>query len=188
MTPRVAVGLLLSTILACGFFGQGHAQVRDWDDIDCVGSRLAIPAGLKCRATQEYQVGQVNAKGSGKGTMRRWSASGRVNGIKFFYYLFEVTSVGTGTGDSRSLVEAIIDSSPQGRGAEDFSPLTKRSGVDFVTFTGGAGERCVGIRKYGPSSKTGFKWLLNATRCAPKGRPASDPEIDKFISEANPRS
>lgn len=108
-----------------------------------------------------------------------------MNGVKLYYYVIEATSPQSSIRETNSL-----ETGMQGinKGAKDFSAMVKRGGADFVTFTSASGEPCAGMRKYGPSSKTGFKWIMNATRCAPKGKPASDAETDKFIADAGYRS
>jgi hypothetical protein len=161
-------------------------QIRVWADVDCAQSKIAAPAGLKCRATQETSGGTGNISGAGAGGMfRRWSAFGTLRGVKFYYHLSEATSLKAEIRESASLEDGVKNMSPQGKEAKDFSTMTHRAGVDLLTFASAAGEPCVGIRRYGPSALTGYKWILNATRCTPKGKPASEAEIDKFISEAD---
>jgi hypothetical protein len=161
-------------------------QYPVWANIDCAQSKIAAPAGLKCRATQETSGGTGNISGAGAGGMfRRWSAFGTLRGVKFYYHLSEATSLKAEIRESASLEDGVKNMSPQGKEAKDFSTMTHRAGVDLLTFASAAGEPCVGIRRYGPSALTGYKWILNATRCTPKGKPASEAEIDKFISEAD---
>jgi hypothetical protein len=165
-----------------GAFAQ---ETHKWSDIDCTQSRIAATAGLKCRATQEYSGGQgVSGAGAG-GTFRNWSAFGTLGGVKFYYRIAEATSLKATIQETLSLESGIKSIS---KDAKDFSALKNRGGVDFLTFVSAKGESCVGIRRYGPSTQTGYKWILNATRCSPKDRPASEAEIDKFISEADYRS
>jgi hypothetical protein len=164
-------------------------QYPVWANIDCAQSKIAAPAGLKCRATQETSGGTGNISGAGAGGMFRWwSAFGTLREIKFYYHLSEATSLKAEIRETASLEDGVKKMSPQGKEAKDFSTMTHRAGVDLLTFASAAGEPCVGIRRYGPSAQTGYKWILNATRCTPKGNPASEAEIDKFISEAGYRS
>ena len=47
------------------------------------------------------------------------------------------------------------------------------------------GEACIGIRKNGSSRSKGFKWILLASKCVPKGKSISDEEAGRFISAAS---
>ena len=164
-------------------------QYPVWANIDCAQSKIAAPVGLKCRATQEASGSTGSISGAGAGGMFRWwSVFGTLRGVKFYYRLSEATSLRAEIRESASLEDGIKKMSPQGKEAKDFSAMTHRAGVDLLTFASAAGESCVGIRRYGPSALTGYKWILNATRCTPKGNPASEAEVDKFISEAGYRS
>ncbi|HTB39365.1 MAG TPA: hypothetical protein VK777_19910 [Reyranella sp.] len=164
-------------------------QYPVWANIDCAQTKIAAPAGLKCRATQETSGGIGNISGAGAGGMfRRWSAFGTLHGAKLYYHLSEATSLRAEIRETASLEDGVKKLSRQGKEAKDFSTMTHRAGVDLLTFASAAGEPCVGIRRYGPSAQTGYKWILNATRCTPKGSPASEAEIDKFIAEAGYRS
>lgn len=188
MTTRAAVGSVLWGLCIFALSGQVRAQEsRVWGDIGCSESRIIAPSGLRCRATQDYSGGQ-GKHARGGGTFRRWATYGTLDGVKLYYHVTEATSIKSAIAEDASLEAGIRSMSPQARTAKGFSEMTKRGGVDFVTFAGAAGEACIGVRRYGPATKTGFKWILNATRCAPKGKAASDPEIDRFIAEAGYRS
>jgi hypothetical protein len=164
-------------------------QYPVWANIDCAQSKIAAPAGLKCRATQEVSGSTSNLSGAGAGGMFRWwSASGTLGEIKLYYRLSEATSLKSEIRESASLEDGVKKMSRQGKGAKDFSTLTHRAGVDLLTFVSAAGGPCVGFRRYGPSALTGYKWILTATRCTPTNNPASEAEIDKFISEVGYRS
>ncbi len=164
-------------------------QYLAWANIDCAQSKIAAPAGLKCRATQEVSGSTGSISGAGAGGMFRWwSASGTLGETKLYYRLSEATSLRAEIRETASLEDGVKKMSRQGKEAKDFSTMTHRAGVDLLTFVSAAGEPCVGFRRYGPSALTGYKWILTATRCTPKNNPASEAEIDKFISEAGYRS
>jgi len=48
-------------------------------------------------------------------------------------------------------------------------------------------EPCVGIRKTGPVSAEGARWLLYATRCVPSGQSITEADIEGFVREARLR-
>jgi hypothetical protein len=169
--------------------GAVAQETRVWANVDCAQTKIAAPAGLKCRATQETSGGIGNISGAGAGGMfRRWSAFGTLQGVKFYYHLSEATSLRAEIRETASLEDGVKKMSPQGKDAKDFSTMMHHAGVDLLTFVSATGEPCAGIRRYGPSAQTGYKWILTATRCTPKNNPASEAEIDKFISEAGYRS
>jgi hypothetical protein len=148
-----------------------------WYGIDCSHSRIAVPAGLKCSTTQNYAGGENGWGGNAGGTFRGWMATGA--GI--FYYLVEATSLGAGLMESASLKQAIRSEMRDGDKLANFSPLGNRGGADYMTFTGGSGDACVGIRRAGPAQGAGYQWILFGVRCEPRGRPITDAEIDGLI-------
>lgn len=184
--PRVVLILLMA--FACGLSRQGRAQEKPiWSDIDCSQSKLVTPAGLRCRSTQDYAGGQIQSS-NGQGMFRRWAVVGTLNGVKLYYHLTEATGIRSSIRQDLSLENAIKSLSPEGKRAKDFSELTKRVGIDAMTFTSRDDKSCIGIHKFGPTTKTGYHWIMTATRCAAKGSATSDPEIDRFISAAGYRS
>ena len=154
-----------------------------WYGIDCSHSRITVPAGLKCSTTQNYAGGEHSWGGDAGGTFRGWMASGA--GV--FYYLVEATSLGAGLMESASLKQAIRSEMRDGNSLANFSSLGNRGGADYMTFTGGSGDACVGIRRYGPAQGAGYQWILYGVRCEPRGRPLTDVEIDGFIGGATYR-
>ena len=56
-----------------------------------------------------------------------------------------------------------------------------------MTFMTGAGNSCVGIRRYGPSQGEGHRWILYGVSSDPCGRPITDAQIDGFIAGASYR-
>ena len=74
------------------------------------------------------------------------------------------------------------------RQASNFSELTPRDGVDFVTFTGAAGDACIGVRRLGTAAITGYKWLVVAFRCVPAKTTVPDADIAAFIASTKPSS
>jgi hypothetical protein len=159
-----------------------------WWDIACVHSKISVPAGLRCRTTQNFAGGQSGWNADAEGTFRQWQAFGAVGGVQYLYNLTEATSLGASIGPSATLQDGIRFELARGQEAKDFSALTNRGGVDFMTFTAASGDSCVGIRRYGPSMGAEYGWILNAVRCEPRGRPTSDAEIDRFIAGATARS
>ena len=62
-----------------------------------------------------------------------------------------------------------------------------RGGADYMTFMTGAGNSCVGMRRYGPSQGAGSQWILYGVSCAPRGRTMTDAQIDGFLTAASYR-
>ena len=184
MSTSSSLGAVLLLLGVIGLAGPAPAQDKAvWGDVDCAQSKIIAPSGLKCRATQEYALG-IRTIG------RLWAAFGTLGGVKLYYYVADVSStVGRGAGVTTSALDTSLTSvSPQGKNATGFSALLSRSGADFLTFTSAAGEPCVGIRKFGPrGGDSGYKWILYATRCSPKGKPVSEQAIEKFITDAGYR-
>lgn len=178
------LALVASVSLPAGASAQETVQ---WWDIACVHSKISVPAGLKCRTTQNYAGGQGSWASDAGGTFRRWMAGGDVGGVQYFYYLAEATSLGAAITQATSLQDTIRSEMARGGGASGYSALTNRGGADYMTFTSAGGESCVGIRRYGPSQGAGYQWILYGVRCDPKGRTTSDAEIDGFIAGATVR-
>ena len=51
----------------------------------------------------------------------------------------------------------------------------------------GAGNSCVGMRRYGPSQGAGYQWILYGVSCDPRGRTMTDAQIDGFLTAASYR-
>ncbi|MBI3196041.1 MAG: hypothetical protein HYZ40_00750 [Rhodospirillales bacterium] len=177
------------TVAGLALVWVGTALAQDtprWSDIDCAQSRLATPPGLQCKATQNYAGGD-RSSGSAGGTFRRFLASGRMAGAGVFYYLAEATSLGASVMEGASLQKDIRSEMTDGNMIHEFSPMGNRGGADYMTFMTGAGNSCVGIRRYGPSQGDGYKWILYGVSCDPRGRTITEAEIDGFISGASYR-
>lgn len=155
--------------------------------IHCAQSKITVPAGLRCSTTPDVAGGQSGWSADAGGTYRYWTAIGEINDVQLVYHLAEATSSGASLGPSVTLQDGIKSELPRGKEARNFSALTNRGGADFMTFTAASGDSCVGTRRYGPSSGSEYKWILNAVRCEPKGRPTSDADIDRFIAGATVR-
>lgn len=150
-------------------------------DLACVHSKIEVPEGLRCQTTQNYSGFRNSADGDGNGTFRNWVARGTIDGVQYLYLMTEVTSMNVGLNPSISLQDTIrAEVTPASRPA-NFSALTHRSGADFMTFTLGNGSACVGVRRYGPSETVGYRWILNAVRCAPPGTALSAADVDSYI-------
>ena len=155
-----------------------------WSDIDCSQSKIIVPAGVKCRGTQDISGGTSAASGVGAGgSYRNWSASGTVNGAKLNYFISEATAARSSIRSILSLDQWLMQNSPQGKGAKNFSASAPTSGGDYVTFTSAAGESCVGVRKYGTSRAVGYSWILYASRCAPGGKALGEADASKLLAE-----
>ena len=159
-------------VAALAWMAASPAVAQDtphWYGIDCSHSRIAVPAGLKCSTTQNYAGGENGWGGNAGGTFRGWMASG------------------AGLMESASLKQAIRSEMRDGDKLANFSALGNRGGADYMTFTGGSGDACVGIRRSGPAQGAGYQWILFGVRCEPRGRPITDAEIDRFIGEGTYR-
>ncbi|MDO8941828.1 MAG: hypothetical protein Q7U75_01520 [Desulfobacterales bacterium] len=177
------------TVVGFALGGAGTAVAQDtprWSEIDCAQSRLSTPPGLQCKATQNYAGGD-RSTGSAGGTFRRWLASGRMNGAGVFYYLAEATSLGASMMEGSSLQKDIRNEMKDSNMIHEFSAMGNRGGADYMTFMTGAGNACVGIRRYGPSQGAGYQWILYGVSCDPRGRPVTDAQIDGFIAGASYR-
>jgi len=118
------------------------------------------------------------------GTFRYWTAIGALGDAQYIYQLGEATSPGASVSPAVTLKDGIRSEVPSGKNATNFSALTHRNGVDFMTFSNAEGASCVGIRRYGPSMGEEYQWILNAVRCKPQGLGVSTQEIDDFIAGA----
>lgn len=153
--------------------------------IACVHSRIAVPDGFRCETTQNYSGYQYSTDAGG--TFRNWAAAGVIDGVRFFYLMTEVTSMGTGLNPGLALQDMIKAEITSAYQARNFSALAHRDGADFTTFTIAAGNSCVGLRRYGPSESVGYRWILTAIRCEAPGRATTQREIDSFIAAARVR-
>jgi hypothetical protein len=175
----------LSVAVAC-CIGAAAARAQStpvWTDIDC--SQLRIPAaiGLKCRGLN--LSGIASQETSAGGTFRQLIASGAINRVKLFYLLLETTSLQTGVSTRSTLAETMKQLIPQ---ASNFSELRPRDGVDFVTFTGAAGDACIGVRRLGTAAIAGYKWLVVAFRCVAANTTVPDSDVTAFIAGTRPSS
>ena len=110
--------LAASTAMSAASFAQETAQ---WWDIACVHSKISVPAGLRCRTTQNYAGGQGSWASDAEGTFRRWLAVGVLRGVEYLYYLVEATSPGAAIGQATSLQDTIRSEMARGALATGFS-------------------------------------------------------------------
>lgn len=157
-------------------------QTPVWSDIDCAQSHLKVPAGIKCRATQEY-AGGTGATSSAGGVFRRWAAFGKVGNAKLYYWMGEGLGGQSNFQETRSFDAVVRNTSPQGKDARHFSELKHVPGADYMLFTSAQGEHCFGLHAFGPSVSVGYKWILMATRCQHRDREYSAEEIARFLAE-----
>jgi hypothetical protein len=163
---------------------SAQAGSVEWADIDCSQSRIASTDGLRCRATEKLTS---DALATGEGLYRFWNASGSLNEATYYYYVVEALSAKSAVVAKQDLQDAVRGRSPQGRGSANMSDVGQRQDADFVSFQSAAHESCVGIRKTGPGSAQGAKWVLYATRCVPQGKAVTDAEISSFVRHARVR-
>jgi hypothetical protein len=154
----------------------------DWEDIDCQQSRIGPTEGLRCRATRALTT---DMHSTGQGDYRFWSAFGTINGVNYYYYLAEVLNAKSAIVVRQELSDAIRIRSPQGKDGTDISRVTKREGVDFVSFRSAQKTSCVGLVRMGPPQANGVKWVLYATRCTAPDQ--ADADIATFIQRATVR-
>ena len=161
-------------------------QTRVWSDVDCTQSKIAVPTvGFKCRATQEYYGGQGTSSADAGGIFRQWTASATLNNVRLYYLLHEALATKSNVTTNETLEQRIRQLGQ--KADKNFSLTLPMAGGDYVRYEGPAGQPCVGIRKYGPSRSTGFKWIMVGTRCLQKGRTLSDQDISGFIASADVR-
>jgi hypothetical protein len=161
-------------------------QTHVWSDVDCAQSKIVVPAaGFKCRATQEYSGGQGTAFSGAGGMFRQWTASATLNNVRIYYQLHEATAAKSTVTTTESLEQRIKQLGQ--KADKNFSPTLPMAGGDYVRYEGSTGQPCVGIRKYGPSTTTGFKWIMLGTRCVQKGKTISDQDVSSFIASADYR-
>jgi hypothetical protein len=186
-TTRAILVLLSGLVGLSGQSTPSHSQdTRVWSDVDCSDSKLIVPNGFKCRATQLYSGGTGTADAGAGGQFRQWSASATVNNIRLYYYVHEAIGGRSTVTTTESLETRIRQLGA--KGDKNFTPTAPMAGGDYVRYEGPAGQPCVGIRKYGPSTTAGFKWILVGTRCGQKGMTLSDQDIAAFIASAKVRA
>jgi hypothetical protein len=159
------------------------AQYVDWADVDCAHSRIWPTSGLRCRTTSDT----TRDSRSAQALFRFWNATGTVEDVKYYYYVAEATHPRVGIVSTQELTDALRSRSPQARGSLSMSDIRQHKDADFVSFQSAAQETCIGIRKVGPNTATGMRWVLYATRCVPPGRQIREADIDSFVRQARLR-
>jgi hypothetical protein len=176
------LGAMAAVLLPIAAFAQ--AASIDWGDVDCSQSRIWPTTGLRCRTTSELTN---DALSTGRALFRFWNASGTLRDGKYYYYVAEAVHPRTGVVSTQELADALRSRSPQARGSLSMSDIRRHKDADFVSFQSAANESCVGIRKVGPGSAQGTRWVLYATRCAPPGQSITEADIDSFVRQARLR-
>jgi hypothetical protein len=186
-TPtKIIISLLFGFAAFVNLSAPAFAQqTRVWSDVDCAQSRIVVPTGFKCRATQEYYGGQGTASSDAGGIFRQWTASATLNNVRLYYLLHDGIAARSNVTTTESLEERIKQLSQ--KADKNFLLTSPMAGGDYVRYEGPAGQPCVGIRKYGPSMGTGFKWIMVGTRCVQTGKTISDQDIASFIASADYR-
>jgi hypothetical protein len=184
LTGLTVIGGLAAVDASTGAFAQ---ETRKWTDIDCAQSRLVVPSGLKCRATQIYTGARGSRGTSAGGLFQRWSAFGTVNGSKVFYFVTEGSEPSSFTYTSATLLETITSAGAVTKGATQLSELKQVQGGDYATFVRPPGEACFGVRKFGPSQSNGYKWIMYGGRCDLAGHTASAAEVSQFLADVTLR-
>ena len=181
LVARLAVTML--ALAGPALVGPALAQQTPvWSDIDCSQSHIKAPAGIKCRATQEYAGGTGATSGAG-GIFRRWAAFGKIGKATVYYWMGEGLGGQSNFRETRSFDSVVRNTSPEGKDARNFSELKQVPGADYMSFTSVHGERCFGIHVFGPAVGVGHKWILMATRCERRDRDFSADEIARFLAE-----
>ncbi len=176
---------MLVTFACCSAGAAARAQdTRTWADIDCALLKIPAAIGLKCRGLS--YAGINSSVTSAGGTFRQLNAIGTINKTKLFYHLHDTTSLQSGVSTRVTLPETLKSISPQARTATNFSQMTARDGVDLVSFTGSAGDNCIGIRRFGTAALVGYKWIVYATRCVPAKTAVPDGDVAAFIASTKP--
>jgi hypothetical protein len=172
-----------AALTCCTAAGANAQSTSKWADIDCAQLRMPAAVGLKCQGVNI--TGVPSQESSPTGTFRQLVASGVIKKVKLVYLLLETTSLQTGVGTRSTPAETMKAMTPQ---ASNFSELAARNGVDFVTFTGAAGDACIGVRRLGTAAIADYKWLVVALRCVPARTPIPDADIAAFIASTKPTS
>jgi len=141
--------LVVAAMVSLSLEASAQDAVKWWD-IACVHAKMSVPAGLRCKTTQNY-ASQSNWGGNAGGTFRQWQALGQVGGVLYFYGLEEATSLEASLAPAGALQDQIKAEMGTANAARNFSALVHRRGVDFMTFTAGSNDSCVALRRYGPS-------------------------------------
>ena len=184
-TERIAFGVLVFGSLVGLTIVASAQETRVWADVDCSQMKITVPAGFKCRATQEYYGGQGASTSDAGGVFRRWTAAGTVNNARLYYYLHEAIGTRSNVTSTESLEERTKQIGQ--KTDKNFTQTKPIAGGDYVRYESASGQPCVGIRKYGPSTTTGFKWIITGTRCDQKGKAISDQDIANFMASADYR-
>ncbi|MCW5735206.1 MAG: hypothetical protein KIS73_13825 [Enhydrobacter sp.] len=184
MTMRSVCVLVMLVSLSLPAVASAQAGSVDWMDIDCAQSRIAPTDGLRCRASDKLTS---DALATGEGLYRFWNASGSIGDTKYYYYVAEALSPKALIVGRQDLPDAVRGRSPQGRGSAKMSDVSQRQDADVVFFESAAKESCIGIRKTGPGTVQGAKWILYATRCVPQGQPVTDGDVAAFVDQARIR-
>jgi hypothetical protein len=179
--------LLVLAVFAIAFsFVAAAQETRKYADIDCAQSKIMASAGFKCRATQEY-AGSDSEEGDAGGTFRRWIAYGKgADGSNLYVYVFE--ALNGWTRPNATLESTVRGFNRDFQSATGFTPVAHLSDGDYQRFTDPKGSECVAIRKLGTSHSAGYKWLLLAGKCLPKGKSISDQDIAQFMEATGVRS
>ena len=184
---RFGTGSILSGAILCPTIHVAAQTTIVWSDINCSDSRIVVPGGLKCRATQEFAGTNSRAGGVG-GVFRNWSAYGSLPGAKVYFLIYEAVGRGSSQTPTTTLQESAVSLSPEGRNARSFSSSSAVAGGDYLTFTSAKGDACLGIRKFGPAEGRGYKWILYATRCVPAGGSVTEADAIRFLTETGYRT
>jgi hypothetical protein len=176
---------VLSLFLAAAGMSWSEASAQPtkvYSDIGCDQSQLVVPAGLRCRATQEFGSSAItSSKGNGS-LYRNYTASGKAGDATVYYMLYDSIGPSSNQHPDGSLKNLVLDLSPEAKHAKDFSELSSVGGGDYLTFTSSKGDSCLGVRKLGPTQGRGYKWVVYATRCVPPGKTPTQSEAQSFLA------
>jgi hypothetical protein len=172
-----ALALTVAVLLAAA--PAGAQQAARFARIDCAASQLLMPPNFICLASNEV-AGDL-AGGSGGGLFKYWNAIGKVGARKAYVYGVESMDARSEVRITQALSDAVDVITPYAKPAGHFSDLKKVGDADTETFTGGARESCVVVRKLGPARSTGYRWVAFGLLCDPAGKTLAANELSSFI-------
>ncbi len=179
---RASMAALLACLSAVMVAVPAHAQqTAKFAKIDCSTSRLVMPPKLICLASNEVAGGDYGG-GSPGGLFKYWNAIGKFGARKAYVYGVESVDASSEIRINSALSDAVNVITPYPKPATNFSDLRKVADADVVSFTGGDGDTCVAVRKFGPARRTGYRWAVFGLLCGPSGKTFADGELSSFIS------
>jgi len=172
-----ALAIAVVAVLAAA--PAGAQQTAKFARIDCAASQLLMPSNFICLASNEV-AGDLPG-GPGGGLFKYWSAIGKIGSRKAYVYGVEAIDARSEVHITQALKDAVDILTPYAKPASHSSDLKKVGDADTETFTGGAGESCVVVRKLGPARSTGYRWVAFGLLCDPAGKTLAANELSSFV-------